>query len=121
MAKTLISLIGILYAFIQSIASVCILSMYRFIIVCTYIHISLKNSDLSLYLGYHSFSASSSSASLPSSSISSSSIMPFYMSSIGKFFNSSASSLWLNIISILLSSASGMLVCLLLLGTGGGG
>lgn len=68
----------------------------------------------------HSFSASSSSMSEPSSSISSSSIMPFMLSSIGRFLSSAASSFSLKISSNLLSYASGI-ECLLLTGTGGGG
>jgi len=57
----------------------------------------------------------------PSSSISSSSIMPFILSSIGRFLSSGASSLSLKTISNLLSWASGKLWFFLLAGTGGGG
>lgn len=72
------------------------------------------------YFFFHSCSTSSSSMSEPSSSISSSSIIPFMLSSIGRFLSSAASSLSLNISSNLLSYASGI-ECLLLTGTGGGG
>lgn len=72
------------------------------------------------YFFFHSYSTSSSSMSEPSSSISSSSIIPFMLSSIGKFLRSAASSLSLKISSNLLSYASGI-ECLLLTGTGGGG
>lgn len=58
--------------------------------------------------------------SLPSSSISSSSMMPFMVSSMGRFFNSYASSLSLNIKSNLLSIASGTFYRLEG-GSGGGG
>ena len=79
---------------------------------------------MSIIVHNHSLSgqpSTSSQSSEPSSSISSSSIIPFILSSIGRFLSSGASSRSLKTISNLLSYASGKLWFFLLAGTGGGG